>query len=229
MSIMKNTARIGIVLPLLSLGLAGCNDGHSLSGSSAPSSISQPSSQPGQPTVTSITPNTGSTRGDGWGFITGTQFQSGATVTLGNGVARTYGQSAVTIYFEANASAAGRVDVIVTNPNGLSGNLAGAYTFAPPETFDLNGDWIADAYNNASTDREVEMQFTIRDNMLVRVSCDGAVLTLPSGSPVHNGELSFLGDDGAAVSGRFVSPVRAKGTVTLGPCIAGPWWADKRK
>ena len=130
-----------------------------------------------------------------------------------------------TIDFNTSASAAGRVDVTVTNPGGLSSTLAGAYTFAPPETFDFNGDWIA----GNGVEVALEMLFTIRDNMIVRVSCDGAALALPSGIPVHNGEFSFLGDDGAAVSGRFVSPVRAKGTVTLGPCIAGPWWADKRK
>jgi hypothetical protein len=70
--------------------------------------------------------------------------------------------------------------------------------------------------------------------MLVSVSChdyydvhSGAVLTLPSGSPVHNGEFSFLGDDGAAVSGRLVSPVNAKGTVNVGPCTGVTWWAGK--
>jgi IPT/TIG domain-containing protein len=143
---MKNTGRIRLILPLLALGLAGCDDGHSLSAPSAPSSISppaisQPSPQPVelQPTVTSITPNTGTTRGGADGIVTGTQFQSGASVILGNEVATAYFRNASTIYFEANANAAaaGRVDVTVTNPNGLSSNLAGAYTFAPPENLRL--------------------------------------------------------------------------------------------
>ena len=222
---MKNTARIGVVLPLLSLGLAGCNDGHPLSAPSAPLSVSQPSSQPTglQPTVTSITPNIGSTRGETRGSITGTQFQSGAKVTLGSAELVWAGVSPNgTIWFTTTASAAGRVDVTVTNPGGLSGTLAGAYTFAPPETFDFNGDWMA--YQG---DGPPVMQFTIRDNVLVRVSCDGAVLTLPSGSPVHNGELSFLGDDGAAVFGRLVSPVGARGTVNVGPCAGVIWLAEK--
>ena len=173
--------------------------------------------------MTSITPNTGSTRGEAWGTITGTQFQSGATVTLGSSraaSARVHNDG--TIYFQTKASAAGQVDVIVTNPGGFSGNLAGAYTFAPPETFDLNGDWIAYAYNADSI--EVEMQFTIRDNMLVRVSCDGVVLTPPSGSPVRNGEFSFLGDNGAAISGRIVSPVEAVGTINVGRCVHALTW-----
>jgi hypothetical protein len=218
---MKNTARIGIVLPLLSVGLAGCLDGRSLSLPSAPTSSSLPGPQPtGQPTVTAITPNTGSTRGEAWGTITGTQFQSGAMVMLGSGgVASTRVMSDGTIFFTTSASAAGSVDVTVTNPNGLSATLAGAFTFAPPETFDFNGDWMA--YQG---DGPPVMQFTVRDNMLVRISCDGAVLTLPSGSLVQKGEFSFLGDDGAAVSGRIVSPANAVGT---GPCNRSRWYANK--
>lgn len=219
---MKNTARIGIILPLFSVAVAGCQDGRSSSVPSAPTSIPRPGPQPtGQPTVTAITPNIGSTRGEAWGTITGTQFQSGATVTLGSGggVAGATVMSNGTIVFATSASAAGRVDVTVTNPNGLSSSLAGAYTFAPPETFDFNGDWMA--YQG---DGPPVMQFTIRDNMLVRVSCDGAALTLLSGSPVHNGEFSFRGDDGAAVSGRIVSPANAVGT---GPCNGFTWYASK--
>ena len=246
---MNNTARIGLVLPLLSLGLAGCTDGHPVSAPTAPSSISQPSPQPApqpspqptglQPTVTSITPNTGSTRGEAWVVITGTQFQSGARVTLridgsphwSGGVARASVMPDGTISLTTSASAAGRVDVTVTNAGGLSSTLAGAYTFAPPETFDSNGDWRGD--NDDDSKGNFVVQFTIRQNMLVSVSChdindghSGAVLTLPSGSPVHNGEFSFLGDDGAAVSGRLVSPVEAKGTVNVGPCKNITWVAE---
>ena len=225
---MKNTARIGIVLLVLVQGLAGCSGSRTPTTPSAPSTVPQPAPQPVpqptglQPTVTSITPNTGSTRGEAWGTITGTQFQSGAKVTLGSGgIAGAVVRPDGAIDFDTSASAAGQVDVTVTNPGGLSSNLAGAYTFAPPETFDFNGDWgadIGDAY----------VGFTIRHNMLVRVSCGGVVLTLPSGSPVHNGEFSFLGVDGAAVSGRIVSPVNAKGTINVGGCKKDlPWRADK--
>jgi hypothetical protein len=228
---MITTARIGIVLPLLCLGLAGCNDGHSLAVPSAPSTISPPSPQPPalQPTVTSITPNTGSTRGGAWGTITGTQFQSGATVTLGSGGVALAGvrNDVGTIWFITSASAAGRVDVTVTNPGGLSSTLAGAYTFAPPETFDFNGDWEACVGDGCEWNG---LQFTIRDNMLVRVSCDGVVLTPPSGSPVRNGEFSFLGDNGAAISGRIVSPVQAVGTINVGRCVhplTWPWSARR--
>lgn len=132
-----------------------------------------------------------------------------------------------TIDFNTSASAAGRVDVTVTNPGGLSSTLAGAYTFAPPETFDFNGDWGACVGDGCTWNW---LQFTIRDNMLVRVSCDGVVLTPPSGSPVHNGEFSFLGDDGAAISGRIVSPEVVVGTINVGRCVALTWqWSAWRE
>src|SRR4030095_6628801 len=112
---MKSTARIGIVLPLLSLGLAGCQDGRSSSVPSAPTSSSPPGSQPtGQPTVTAITPNTSSTRGEAWGTITGRQFQSGATVTLGSGgIASARGQADGAIFFTTSPPAPRRGDASV--------------------------------------------------------------------------------------------------------------------
>lgn len=223
---MTNRTRTAMALLVLAQGLAGCG-GSPWAPSPVPQPVPQPVAQPTglQPTVTSITPNTGSTRGEAWGTITGTQFQSGATVTLGSGgVVYALVQKDGTIFFRTNASAAGRVDVTVTNPGGFSGNLADAYTFAPPETFDFNGDWGGDTDDSKGY---FWVEFTIRHNMLVRVSCGGVVLTLPSGSPVHGGEFSFLGDDGAAVSGRLVSPVNAMGTVHVGPCTGVTWWADK--
>jgi hypothetical protein len=35
--------------------------------------------------------------------------------------------------------------VIVTNPGGLEARLSGGYTYEPPESFDINGDWVAHA------------------------------------------------------------------------------------
>jgi len=78
------------------VGLAGCNDPRASSAPAAPSPISQRLPQPTgiQPTVTAITPNTGSTAGGAWGTITGTQFQAGATVRLGiEGVQMAYVRS----------------------------------------------------------------------------------------------------------------------------------------
>jgi hypothetical protein len=88
----------------------------------------------GTPRVSSITPRRGSLRGGTVVSITGSNLVGGATVLIG-GVAATD----VTVLSPANltavvpAWAAGTVpavvDVVVRNPDGQSGTLAGAYTY----------------------------------------------------------------------------------------------------
>ena len=118
----------------------------------------------------------------------------------------------------------GAIDVIVTNPGGLEARLSGGYTYQPPESFDFNGDWVAYAGPDYGTD----MRFTIRNNPLVSVSCGtSGPLTFAPAPSVRNGEFSFLGDDGLAISGTLVSPVNAVGTINVPACPAARWWADK--
>src|SRR5262249_56452079 len=137
---------------------------------------------------------------DAWGTISGTQFQSGATVRLGNAVQMASVRDDATILFWTTSHPAGTVDVVVTNPGGLSGNLAGAYTFAPPDSFDFTGDWIA----HAGPEYEIDMRFAIRNNALVSLVCGSSeAVTLSPPPSVHNGEFSFLGDGGIAVSGHL--------------------------
>jgi hypothetical protein len=165
--------------------------------------------------------------GGGWGVITGSNFQPGATVKLGDVAVEALVPSATTITILAiPAHAAGRVDVTVTNPGGLFSELKGAYTFASPESFDVNGEWAA----HAGSDYETDMRFTIRNNRLVSISCGrSAVLTLSPQPTVGNGRFTFLGDDGLAISGDFVTPVTAVGTITIpgvAGCSAARWWAE---
>jgi hypothetical protein len=95
--------------------------------------ISRPSftvtAAPG-PTVTAISPTSGTTAGDTSVTITGTGFVSGATVTLG-GVPATsvVVGSSTTITAVTGARVAGTVDVVVTNPGPASGTLASGYTY----------------------------------------------------------------------------------------------------
>ena len=82
------------------------------------------------PTVTSITPNSGSSAGGNSVTITGTGFTAGATVSLG-GTAAT-GVSVVSgtsITATAPAHAAGAVNVVVTNSDTQSGTLTNGYTY----------------------------------------------------------------------------------------------------
>jgi hypothetical protein len=114
--------------------------------------------------------------------------------------------------------------VIVTNPGGLEARLSGGYTYEPPESFDVNGEWVA----HAGPEFETDMRFTIRNNVLVSVSCGtSAPVTFAPAPSVWNGEFSFLGDDAVAISGPLVSPVNAAGTINMAACPAARWWADK--
>jgi hypothetical protein len=114
--------------------------------------------------------------------------------------------------------------VIVTNPGGLESRLNGGYTYEQPESFDFNGDWVA----HAGPEFETDMRFTIRNNMLISVSCGtSAPLTFAPAPSVKNAEFSFLGDDGLAISGTLVSPVNAVGSINVPPCPTARWWADK--
>ncbi len=83
------------------------------------------------PTVTAISPNSGSTAGGTPVTITGTGFLAGATVSLG-GTAAT-GVTVVnstSITATTAAHSAGTVSVVVTNTDAQSGTLANSYTYS---------------------------------------------------------------------------------------------------
>ncbi|HEV8658595.1 MAG TPA: IPT/TIG domain-containing protein [Thermoanaerobaculia bacterium] len=82
------------------------------------------------PVVSSVSPNSGNIGGNSPVTITGTGFQTGATVTFGDTAATSVTVvSATTITATAPAHAAGAVDVVVTNPDFQSALLAGGYTY----------------------------------------------------------------------------------------------------
>ncbi|MBA2305320.1 MAG: IPT/TIG domain-containing protein [Acidobacteria bacterium] len=211
---------------MVSVGLVGCERRGLPTAPLAPPSVQQPSPQPTaiQPSVATLTPRVGSTRGGAWATITGADFQPGASVRLGDSAVTARVQDSATIRISTTAHAPGTVDVIVTNPGGLEARLTGGYAYEPPESFDFNGDWIA----HAGPEFETDMRFTIRNNVLVSVSCaTSAPLTFAPAPSVRNGEFSFLADDGLAISGTLVSPVNAVGTINVPGCPTSSWWADK--
>lgn len=227
-----------VVLLLLATGLAGCESRDSLpsspsqlpgpaatSGPAAPAPTPQPTPTGIQPAVTAITPDRGSTTGGAWGTIMGTGFETGATVTFGSTPMRIWVREPTSILFSTSLPhAAGTVDVIVINPGGRASTLPGGYTYAPAESFDFNEDWIA----HAGPDYETDMRFTIRNNVLVSLSCGTSATLTPSTPPsIRNGEFSFLSEDGLSISGRLVSPVNAVGMINAPGCTDARWWADR--
>jgi hypothetical protein len=158
-------------------------------------------------------------------MITGRDFQPGAQARLGETTAASFTRDSTTIFISGTAAhAVGTIDVIVTNPGGLEARLSGGYAYQQPESFDPDGEWVA----HAGPEFETDMRLTIRNDVLVSVSCGtSASLTFAPAPSVKDGEFSFLGDDGLAISGRLVSPVQAVGTINVPACLGARWWADK--
>jgi chitodextrinase len=85
------------------------------------------------PTVTGVSPNVGPISGGTPITITGTNFQSGATVKLGGTPATNVAfVNSTSLTATTPAHAAGLVDVLVTNPNGVSKALTGGYSYNNP-------------------------------------------------------------------------------------------------
>jgi len=82
------------------------------------------------PTVTSISPTSGSSNGDTAVTITGTGFLAGATVSFGGTAATSVNVvSGTSITTTTPAHAAGAVNVVVTNTDTKSGTLTNGFTY----------------------------------------------------------------------------------------------------
>ncbi len=88
---------------------------------------------PPAPTVTVVSPNSGSTAGGTSVTITGTNFVATPAVTFGGTAATSEVLvSSTTLTATVPAHAAGLVNVVVTNPDAQSGTLANGYAYLPP-------------------------------------------------------------------------------------------------
>jgi len=181
------------------------------------------------PVISELLPNVGSTDSYIPVSIRGTGFRSGLTVSV-DGIVSTdyYRVNSTTIQLYTRGHAAGPVEVIVTNPDRQAGSAV--FTYASPATFDFNGDWQGWADWIAWIEPFV---MTIRDNMVVSVSCGGSSLTLDPPPIVTNGAFSFAGSGGVWVSGKILSPISATGSINTPSCpnnnYGGEWFAEKKQ
>ena len=84
------------------------------------------------PTVSSITPNTGTANGGTGVTIAGSGFLVGATVAIGGTAAtNVVVVSSTSITATTPAHAAGAVSVVVTNTDAQTGMLTNGYTYPP--------------------------------------------------------------------------------------------------
>lgn len=85
------------------------------------------------PTVTSVSPNSGTTAGGTSVTITGANFVATPAVTFGGAAATSEVLvNATTLTATVPAHAAGVVNVVVTNPDAQSGTLTNGYAYLPP-------------------------------------------------------------------------------------------------
>ena len=108
----------GLLLLALAIGFAAC-DGRYPSGPTPP-----------PPTVTAISPSTGSTARPTPVTISGTGFLAGATVRVDVAAASVTVVNSTTITAIVPARTAGSADVVVTNPSGSGATLSAAFTYA---------------------------------------------------------------------------------------------------
>jgi hypothetical protein len=85
------------------------------------------------PTVTTLNPNRGTTVGGTSVTISGTNFANGISATFDGLAAQTTFVDNKTIRVTTPAHAAGAVDVVVKNSDGLSGTLRGGFTYEAPQ------------------------------------------------------------------------------------------------
>lgn len=177
------------------------------------------------PIVTSINPTSGSVTGGTSITITGTQFVSGATVTVGS-------TAATSVTFESDrrlvavtpaATAAGAVGVTVTNPGGKSSTLPSAFTYTGTTSTRVITE--ATLTTDASSTAAAPATVTVAAEVLVPMTTNGAgqgggvraqvgYATTVSAPPVVTdfmwSDASYLGDAQGDLSRDAYS-----GTVTL--------------
>ena len=184
--------------------------------------------------VASMSPTSGVTGGATPVHIVGAGFQAGATATFDGVLANVTVLSSTGLVATTPVHAAGVVDLVVTNPDGQTARLAGAYTFTPAQSFDFNGVWLGYALahpdvrlRSAPRHSDMDMRFTIESNVLTSVTCGAVVLLLSPSPTVRDGAFSYAGDDAVALSGRIVSDGSAVGTINTSACPATRWVATR--
>lgn len=115
-----NTGLVDVVVMNADQQTATLRSGYTYSAAAAP------------PTVTAVSPNSGSTAGGTSVTITGTGFVATPTVTFGGTVATRTFVNSTTLTATAPAHAAGLVNVVVTNPDAQSGTLTNGFAYLPP-------------------------------------------------------------------------------------------------
>ena len=218
---MKLVQMVAVVL--IAQGMAGCS-GPPVAGPSAPSGPLPPpiATTASKPSISMISPDTGSIYGGNWITVMG-EFDRNATATIGGtkvGTGWSPTDPAKHFLHGLAPHTPGPVDIVVTNADGGSQRFAGAYTYADPGAFDLNGAWDGVTFDGSDT----LVAFTVRENVLTRVQCIDAFnksIELELSAPVVNGKVEFIGDAGR-FSAWVASASEAAGTIDIVAMLRSP-------
>jgi hypothetical protein len=184
------------------------------------------------PTILSVTPSIGSTGGGAHIKITGAGLLPSTRVAFGaTNVAAWFDKYSGGIFVTTPSHAPGSVDVVVTNVDSQNAVAIGAYTFAAPESFDVNGNWRGVSF---AGDYDEPFTFTVVNGAVVDFTCStSGLVRLSPPAPIVHGEFSFGGEDGGAISGRILARNEAMGVINVGPvgnvrpCVGAEWHARK--
>jgi hypothetical protein len=109
--------------------------------------------------------------------------------------------------------------------------------YAAPQSFNFNGTWTGYALAHPTPQREVnssprhsdmEMQFTIENNVLTGFSCGGSTISSSTPLPAVSDGAFSLTDAGITLTGRIVSAATAIGTINTAACPGTRWEATRQ-
>ena len=173
------------------------------------------------PTVTNVSPNSGSTLGGTAVTITGSNFVTGATVTFGVAAATNVAVvSSTTITATTPAGTAGAVTVSVTNLGSQSGSLASGYTYvvlptvssvSPNNGPQAGGTAVTITGTNFATGATVKFGATAASNVVVVSST-----TITAATPAGNAGPVTVTVTVNGQSGSLASGFTYNGTVPIG-------------
>lgn len=219
-------------------GVAGCGGGPSgpsqVEQSPGPTASSTPEPMGPAPTIVAITPSTGSIGGGAAITITGAGLRPGVRVTFGAAtVAGFVSPTSDWISVTTPSHVPGTVDVVVTNVDGQQAVASGAYTFADPASFAVDGHWRGVTFAGESDE---PFALTVENSAVVSLTCaSSGLVRLSPPAPISNGAFLFRGEDGVTISGRILAPHEAKGVVNVDPfahmrrpCVDAEWHANRQ-
>jgi hypothetical protein len=191
----------------------------------------------GPMTVTSIEPAAGSTGGGTTVKILGAGFRYHTTVTFDAESTTGYFLDTTTIYATTPAHAAATVNVRITSSTGESATLTRGFVYVAPQSFNFNGTWTGYALahpilqvgvNNSPRHSDMEMRFTIENDVLTGFSCGGSTISLSTPLPAISDGAFSLTNAGITLSGRIVSAATAIGTINTAACPGTRWEATRQ-